>query len=320
MKQNLEKKYNSTIFGDNKPTLGIIILLTLLFIYALSTNHFFSMFQIKDIILNSTLTTALAALGVGLVILSGGFDMSAGATVVLVNVVFVTSYTNNLPGGIVLWAIICLIISTVVGFINGFLIAVLRLPSIIATLAMSFVLQGVALLVMPVPSGSISESYIDFWTGAIGGIIPVSFIYFVILIVAVLALQNSSFGTNLYSVGSDEHASYLNGVPAIRVKMMTYLIAGFCYGLSGLYATAYMGSGDPTLGAPMLLSIFAAVVVGGIKIGGGRGSFVGGIIGAGIMNLTITTLFVIGVSSYWGPIANGIVLVGAVILNSFLGK
>jgi ribose transport system permease protein len=320
MKNNFLIRFNSKGYSSNRPTLGIVIFFVLLFIYAINSKNFFSMFQIKDIILNSTLATALAALGAGLVIISGGFDMSAGATVVLVNVVLVTAHTNGLPGGLLVWSIICLLIGATIGMINGFLVAVVRLPSIIATLSMMFILLGVALLVMPVPSGSISDGYIELWTGAIGGVIPITLVCFIILFLVVHALQKSSFGTNIYSVGSDEHASYLNGIPVTRIKMSTYIMAGFCYGLSGLYATAYMGSGDPTLGAPMLLSIFAAVVVGGIKIGGGRGSFSGSIIGAGIMNLTITTLFVLGVSSYWGPIANGIVLIGAVVLTAYLNK
>jgi ribose transport system permease protein len=304
----------------NRSTLGIALFLVLLVIYATHAKNFFTMFQFKDIILNSTLAIALAAVGAGIVLISGGFDLSAGATVVLLNVTLVTAYTNKIFGSIILWSVICLVIGVLVGVINGMLVAIIRLPPIIATLAMSFILQGIALLVMPVPTGMVPPEYIEFWTGAAWGIIPTALIYFILLFLFLFALKNSSFGTNVYAIGSDEYASYLNGIPVTRVKLAVYTLAGFFYGLSGLYFTAQMGSGDATLASPLLLSILAAVVVGGISIGGGKGAFSGSIIGAAVMNMTVMVLFVVGVSSYWGPIANGIVLIGAVVLTALWNR
>jgi ribose transport system permease protein len=300
----------------NRPTLGIALFLVLLVIYATHAKNFFSMFQFKDIILNSTLAIALAAVGAGIVLISGGFDLSAGATAVLLNVTLVTAYTNKIFGSVILWSVICLVIGVLVGAINGVLVAIIRLPPIIATLAMSFILQGIALLVMPVPTGMVPPEYIEFWTGAAWGIVPTSLICFILLFLFLFTLKNSSFGTNIYAIGSDEYAAYLNGIPVTRVKLAVYTLAGFFYGLSGLYFTAQMGSGDATLASPLLLSILAAVVVGGIRIGGGKGAFSGSIIGAAVMNMTVMVLFVVGVSSYWGPIANGIVLIGAVVLTA----
>jgi ribose transport system permease protein len=304
----------------NRPTLGIALFVVLLVVYATHAKNFFSMFQFKDIILNSTLAIALAAVGAGIVLISGGFDLSAGATVVLLNVTLVTAYTNKLPGGIILWSVICMAIGIVVGLTNGFLVAVIRLPPIIATLAMSFILQGIALLVMPTPTGMVPPEYIEFWTGTAWGVIPTSLIIFLLLFVFLFVLKNSSFGTNVYAIGSDEYAAFLNGISVTRVKLAVYTLAGFFYGLCGLYFSAQMGSGDATLASPLLLSVLAAVVVGGISIGGGKGALSGSIVGAAVMNMTVMVLFVVGVSSYWGPIANGIVLVGAVVLTAFWNR
>lgn len=320
MKRGFLARIGAERTSYNRPTLGIILFLLLLVIYAPQAKNFFSMFQFKDIILNSTLAIALAAVGAGIVLISGGFDLSAGATVVLLNVTLVTAYTKGLFGGIILWSVICMVIGLLVGVINGVLVSYIRLPPIIATLAMSFILQGIALLVMPTPTGMVPEQYIEFWTGAAWGIIPTSLICFILLFLFLFALKNSSFGTNVYAIGSDEYASYLNGIPVTRVKMAVYVLAGFFYGLSGLYFTAQMGSGDATLASPLLLSILAAVVVGGISIGGGKGAFSGSIIGAAVMNMTVMVLFVVGVSSYWGPIANGIVLIGAVVLTALWNR
>lgn len=320
VKPNMLNRIAGTKTSFNRPTVGIVIFFVLLVIYGVNTRDFFSLFQLKDIILNSTLAIALAAVGEAIVIVSGGFDMSVGATVVLLNVILVSTHTNGIFGGILPWSLICLAIGVLVGLFNGLLVAIIRLPSIIATLGTMFFLQGIALLVMPVPTGSVPKGYIDFWTGAIGGIVPVSLICFLVLIATLIALKNSSFGTNLFAIGSDEYAAYLNGIRVTRVKLRAYSLAGFFYGLSGLFITAQMGSGDPTLASSLMLSVFAAVVVGGIRIGGGRGSLIGSLIGAGIMNLIVTTLFVLGVSSYWGPIANGIILIGAVVVTALWSR
>lgn len=320
MKSKLLARLAPTEAMYNQPVVGIAIFVLLLIIYAANSANFFTLFQIKDIVLNSTLAIALAAVGEGMIIISGGFDLSVGATVVLVNVVLVTAYTNHMFGGIVVWSIICLVVGVAVGLFNGLLVAVVRLPSIIATLATSFILEGAALLVMPNPTGSVPTGYIHLWTGAVGGVFPVAAIYFIVVIAFLIVLKNSSFGTNLFAIGSDEYSSYLNGIRVTRVKVLTYALAGLFYGLSGLYMTAQMGSGDPTLGPSVMLQVFAAVVVGGIRIGGGRGNLNGSLLGAGIMNLIIATLFVVGVSSYWGPIANGIVLIGAVIVTMLWTK
>ncbi len=320
MKPNTLNRISAAKTSYNRPTVGIVIFLVLLVVYAANTKSFFSLFQIKDIILNSTLAIALAAVGEAIVIISGGFDMSVGATVILLNVILVSTHTNGAFGGIIPWSLICLAIGVLVGLFNGLLVAIIRLPSIIATLATMFILQGLALLVMPVPTGSVPSGYIHFWTGAVGGVIPVSLICFLLLIAILIALKNSSFGTNLFAIGSDEYAAYLNGIRVTRIKLEAYTLAGFFYGLSALYITAQMGSGDPTLASSLMLSVFAAVVVGGIRVGGGKGSFIGSIIGAGIMNLTVMTLFVLGVSSYWGPITNGIILVGAVIATALWNR
>jgi len=313
VKVKVLNRISSLRYSHNQPTIGIVIFVVLLIIYAIKTNNFFSMFQIRDIILNSALAIALAATGGGIVIISGGLDLTVGSAVALVNVILVTTY--GMFGGIIVWSLICIVIGLLIGFFNGMCVAVFRLPPIIATLANMFILQGIALLIMPQPTGKVPIQYMKFLTGAVGNIIPFSLICFLLLFVALFVLKNSSFGMNLYAIGSNEYASYLNGIKVERVKLSAYTLAGLFYALSGLYLTALRGSGDPTQGAPFLLSTLATIVVGGIRIGGGKGSIFGSIIGAGIMNMAITTLFVLGVSSYWGPIANGIILIGAVIIT-----
>jgi ribose transport system permease protein len=156
----------------------------------------------------------------------------------------------------------------------------------------------------------------DFWAGATGGIIPNSAILLTIVVIILIIIKRSSIGIGIFSIGSDENAAYLNGINIVKTKLLAYSFAGGFYSLAGMVLTANMGSGDPTIGASLLLSTFAAVVVGGTPLGGGKGSFIGSLFGAGIMNISVGVLFVLGVSSYYGPIFTGAILIVAVLITT----
>jgi ribose transport system permease protein len=138
----------------------------------------------------------------------------------------------------------------------------------------------------------------------------------VIIIFILTIIKRSSLGIGIFSIGSDENAAYLNGINIVKTKLLAYSLAGGFYSLAGMVLSANMGSGDPTIGTSLLLSTFAAVVVGGTPLGGGKGSFIGSLFGAGIMNIAVGVLFVLGVSSYYGPIFTGAILIFAVFITS----
>jgi ribose transport system permease protein len=299
---------------SNSAFVGGALFFAMLIVYSLFTN-IFSMFQIQEILLNGSTAMALAAIGESFVIISGGFDLSVGALIALVNVIL-TIYMKEALWSQVSWSLICLTLGFTVGLMNGIFVAIVRLPSIIVTLATMFIVSGCALVLLPAPTGEIGSSYINFWTGATGGIIPNSAIVLASVILLLVVIKKSSLGIAIFSIGSDENAAYMNGVNIVRTKLLTYAIAGGFYAVAGMVQSANMGSGDPTIGGPLLLSTFAAVVVGGTPLGGGKGSFIGSLFGAGIMNIVIGVLFVIGVSSYWGPIFSGIILILAVLATT----
>jgi ribose transport system permease protein len=271
------------------------------------------MFHFKEILMNGTMAMALAAVGLGFVVITGGFDLSVGASMVLVNCILTTQLTESLWNQF-FWCVICLGIGLGAGLANGWFVAFLRLPSIIVTLASMFILGGCSLIILPVPPPTqVPQSFINFWTGDLAGILPNAFILLIIVIVVLIFIRKSYLGIGIFAIGSDADSAYMNGIPVIRTKLLAYTIAGGFYALAGIFLTAITGSGDPTIGTPLTLQTFAAVVVGGTPLGGGKGSFIGNILGAAIMNLSIGVLFVVGVSSYWGPIFNGVVLVLAVL-------
>ncbi len=258
-------------------------------------------------------TLAVAATGQTIVILSGGFDLSAAAVISLVNVTL-ASHMGDSAASIVLWSLAGLGIGVAAGAFNGFFVAVLRLQPIVVTLATMFILQGVTLLVMEKPGGQVPAAFSQvFVADAIPGLLPAPVVLLVVLMAAWLALKNTVFGKAIYAIGSDRDAARAAGLHVRWSEFFVYVLAGGLYGLAGLFITAQTGSGDPLVGNPMLLQMFAAVVVGGTLLGGGRGGPLGTIFGAYVLMLAVNILLVLNVPAFYSSVVEGSILIAAVL-------
>lgn len=296
--------------------IAIAVFALTLVVLQLITGQGISYFDVSSIS-SSAATLALAAVGETIVILAGGLDLSAGAVISLVNVVLVTQLGPSELGTasftIVAMAI-ALGMGAVIGAINGFLIAYAGLQSIVVTLATMFIAQGAALLVLKFPGGEVLWDFSLVFTGdVVPEGLPAPIVVLVVAILFWLLLKNTRIGTGIYAIGSDEAAARANGVDTRRVKFLTFMFAGMSYGAAGLFITANMGGGDPLIGAKMLLQIFAAVVLGGTLIGGGRGGCVGTIFGALTLTVVVNIFLVLGVRTYYTPIVEGVILILAVL-------
>jgi ribose transport system permease protein len=258
-------------------------------------------------------TLALGAIGETLVILTGGFDLSVGAVISLVNVVLASRMQGTL-GSEIGWGLAGLGIGAVIGAFNGLFVAWLRLQPIVVTLATMFIVQGATLLVMEKPGGQIPQDFVTFLTGnAVPGVVPAALAVLVVILLLWAALKNSRFGTALYAVGSDEDAAAAAGIRVTRTEFLAYSIAGLVYGAAGVFISAQTGSGDPLVGNPLLLQVFAAVVIGGTAFGGGRGGCLGSAIGAYSLMLVVNILLILNVSAYYSTVVEGAILVLAAL-------
>jgi ribose transport system permease protein len=258
-------------------------------------------------------TLALAAIGQTIVILSGGFDLSAGAVISLVNVALASSLQDPSLSPLIIVAA-GVAIGMASGAFNGFFVAVLGMQPIVVTLATMFILQGVTLLIMDKPGGQVSPAFGDL---LIGDVIPNLLPKPTLLIILVLALwawlKRTNFGVAVYAVGGDIESARAVGVPTRFVQFMVYVIGGGCYGLAGVFISAQTGSADPLIGNPLLLQMFAAVVVGGTTLGGGRGGPLGTVFGAYILMMVVNILLVLNVSAYYSTVAEGSILILAML-------
>jgi ribose transport system permease protein len=265
----------------------------------------------------SATTLALAAIGQTIVILAGGLDLSAGAVISLVNVVLVTQLGTadiGTPSYTAAAVAIALGVGLFVGAINGLLVGYLRLQPIVVTLATMFIAQGAALLILRYPGGEVDYDFSLLFVGdAVENLLPAPFVVVAVAVLAWLYIRNTRLGVALYAVGSDAQSAAWNRVNVPATRFWSFTLAGAFYGWAGLFVTANTGAGDPLIGTPMLLKIFAAVVLGGTAIGGGRGGAVGTVLGALTLTIIVNIFLVLGVRTYFVPIVEGAVLILAVL-------
>lgn len=258
-------------------------------------------------------TLALLAMGQALVVLTGGFDLSCGATLSLVNALLATHMGASVESQIA-WSLIGLAVGMGIGAVNGFFVAYMRLQPVVVTLATMFIVQGTAILLLPRPGGRIGGELSAFLTyDAIPNVLPAPVIVLGVALLLWAVVKRTRFGTGLYAVGSDAEAARANGIPVRRVVFGTYLLAGLYYGAAGVFVGATTGSGDALVGRPMLMQTFAAVVLGGTMLGGGRGGLVGVMFGAFTLMITVNILLVLNISAFYATMAEAIVIILAVV-------
>lgn len=275
---------------------------------------------------------AILALGMLLVILNAGIDLSVGSTVALSGVVAGYLLQGvNLPfweaiAYPAVWVVIVISIAigAVVGFINGILVSKFKVAPFVATLGMMYVVRGAALLItggltFPKLGGSEELGNTGFdWVGFNTVLmIPIGVIVMIVLAGgSSYALNKTPFGRWLYAAGGNERAAELSGVPVKKVKIAVYVVSGTFAAIAGLILTSELTSATPQAGNSYELTAIAAVVIGGASLAGGRGNVRGTLLGAFVIGFLSDGLVIIGVSEYWQMVFKGAVIVLAVMLNA----
>ncbi|MGA2528760.1 MAG: ABC transporter permease [Acidimicrobiales bacterium] len=244
----------------------------------------------------------------------GGIDISIGPLLGFANVLFISRLLPNGLGGPLPAITIVLALSIIVGAINGFLVVVVRLQPIVATLGSYLVLSGLALELMPQPGGT-APSWIVRFNGSFAHI-PGALILIAIPVVIWLAIQKTAYYRALIAVGGAERSAFSAGVNVALVRGLAYVLGGLFAGFAGLALTALVQSGDPTLGPQYTLIAITAVALGGTSLAGGRGGIAGSILGALSIFLIQNLLSALNVSSYWNQVVYGGILVVSLVINA----
>lgn len=275
---------------------------------------------------------AILAIGMTYVILTGGIDLSVGSIVGLTGMVAGGLLLHGVPlpmFGIVIYPnvieviLIALCVGTMIGAINGLLITKLGVAPFIATLGTLYVARGAALLLSGGATFSNlvgrpeleNQGYPIIGSGTLLGV-PLSVVILIVMaLVAAYIAQRTPFGRKVYAVGGNERAAALSGVRVDRVKIVVYMISGFCAAVVGLIVSSQLVASHPASGETFELNAIAAAVLGGTSLSGGRGLIGGTIIGAFVIGVLSDGLVMMGVSEFWQMVIKGLVIIAAVVLD-----
>jgi ribose transport system ATP-binding protein len=282
------------------------------------TDVFLTPLNIRHILF-ATAPLALVTMAQFNVLMVRGFDVSVGAVISLVVVVGSFLIAEDTGAGLILLgSLVCVAVGVLVGLSNGALVRYVGINSVITTIAMLSVVQGIALYLRPSPFGVISEDFVDFFQSRIG-FIPVSFL--LILLAAVggdMWLYRTRSGLKMRAVGFREEAAKRNGVRVDFVHMRAYLFSAVIAAISGLFVGSEVGVGSPIIGSSYTLTSIAAAVLGGAALTGGRGSFVGALLGALFFTLTVNIIALLALNTGAGIMTSGALTLFAVALYSGL--
>lgn len=274
---------------------------------------------------------AIVAIGMLMVILHGGIDLSIGSTVGLSGVV--AGYLlqgfdlplSELVAYPSVWVVVvvALGVGALVGLVNGLLVSRLNVAPFIATLGMLYVARGLALLItngetFTALRGEEELGNTGFLTALAGAPLGIPMPVWVMVAFAVvfsLLLTRTAFGRWLYATGGNERAAELSGVPVNRVKTRVYVVSGICAATVGLLLTADLPAATPRAGEFYELNAIAAVVIGGAALSGGRGTIRGTLIGAFVIGFLVDGLVLVGVSVFWQQVIKGAVIILAVAID-----
>lgn len=289
-----------------------VALFVVLFVVMQAVQGEFS-WSLLQSVLETTVPLMLIAFGQTLVILTGGIDLSVGGIMSLASAFIATKMVGD--GDILLWLPLVILIGVAGGAINGLLIVKTGIQPFIVTLASWSVFAGLALLVLPTEGGSVAPAMSEALTGE--AVVPKAVIITLALVLAWWILRRTRFGAAVMAVGSSAASAHLNGVPVKRTLVIVYALSGLFASLAAVYYCAVLTfSGSPVAGEPFILLSVAAVVIGGTSLAGGRGGFVGTVLGALSLSFITQIVFFSGAESYWSQLVQGILVLAAVLLFS----
>ncbi|MPY22972.1 ribose ABC transporter permease [Shewanella sp. YLB-07] len=317
---NQTATYNATgtkIWAWLKQQKALIALIALIVVVSILNDQFFTMGNLMNI-LRQTSVNAIIAVGMTLVILTAGIDLSVGAILALTGALGASMVGAELPLALALP--LTLMLGGALGAMNGMLISKGKVQAFIATLVTMTAIRGLTMVYTegrPISTGftDTADNFSFIGTGWLAGVpVPVWLMLITFVLVWVM-LTHTRLGRYIYAIGGNESAARLSGINVDRVKIAVYGLSGMMAALAGLIVTSRLSSAQPTAGTSYELDAIAAVVVGGASLAGGRGFIWGTLVGALIIGFLNNALNLLDVSSYYQMIAKAGVILLAVLAD-----
>ncbi|MGA2548103.1 MAG: ABC transporter permease [Rectinemataceae bacterium] len=302
-----------------KPEVSVLVALILLCVFMTIASPYFMTFKNIMNVLRQISLIAILAIGEGMIIITAGIDLSVGAVVGFTACLGASVARSGAPPSLTL--LVILGAGAMVGLLNGLLVTKVGLAPFIATLGMMSIARGFSLLITMGSPIHFNNTWISVLGGGRIGIVPVSVIVMaVIVIVGVIFANNTVTGRNIYAVGNSEKSAKLTGIRVDRIRIIVFTITGFLAGICGLILMGQLESSDAFYGNGYEMDVIAAAVIGGISLSGGVGNLLGIVVGAGLMGVLKNAFVLLAVTGYWQTVAVGVVIIGAVSIDSLRNK
>jgi ribose transport system permease protein len=294
---------------------GIFIALVVICIgLSLATPKFLTSYNV-GIVIRQVSFVAIVAIGQTMVLLTGGIDLSVGSMAGLCSIMGAITM-SRLPIDPYVALVLAMLLGLVIGALNGFLIAYVKMNAFIVTLGMGEICAGANLVITRgYPVLGIPASFNYLGQGMVGPIpIPV-IIMLVLMIIFTYVLTSTPYGRNVYAIGGNQSAARLVGIQVARVQMSVFAISGLLSALAGMIFVSRVNAGQPTVGPSWLMPSITAAIISGTTLSGGEGTIIGAIIGAIFMGVLSNGIVLMDISAYWERVIIGFVVIIAVLLD-----
>ena len=304
-----------------KDKLGILIALVVMCVALTIASPYFFVAKNLTNILQQISTNAIIAFGMTYVILLGGIDLSVGAVVALSGI-SALKLMINFGWPLPLALLSGIFLGIVIGFVNGFFVAKVKMPPFIVTLATMNMARGLSkVMTSGKPIYAQDERLMIIGNAKVFGGFPIQAVYMLVIFVILLVVLNyTKYGRHLYATGGNPEAARYSGINTSRVTWIAYIISGCVSGITGIMISARLYSALPTMGEGAEMDAIAAVVLGGTMMSGGAGTLGGTLIGALIIGVMNNGLNLLGVNSYWQDVCKGAIILLAIFIDIMKDK
>ncbi len=302
---------------DFREFMIVAIILSAGFIMSFASPIFLTTSNIKATLLGLSIE-GIIAIGMTILLVSGGFDLSVGSTMAISGTLSALLMVNGVP---VIFAVFTgLMLGIFIGAVNGLIISRIGINPFITTLGMMSVVRGALLVVTRAKNiAGLPDSFKVIGQGKIFGIQFPIIIALVLILFGDLLLRKSRFFRQNYYIGGNERAAILSGINVANIKLFNYALTGFLAALAGIIMTSRLGAASVTAGTGLELKVISAVIIGGASLQGGQGTVVGAFLGSLLMAIIVNALTLLGVDIYWNTLVIGATLLVAVMIDT-IGK
>jgi len=305
---NTKAKNKKLFSSDSLATISLLVSFIVMSIFFTSQSEFFFTSSNLANLARTLAVVGISSIGMTLVLITAGVDLSVGSVAALAGVLASMFWLElNIPLGIS--SILALLFGTLVGFVNGLIITVLKINPLITTLASFSIIRGLAFIISNGQTNMLNnQGFYFLGRGDILGIpfslLVMVFLYFIFFII----LTYTSFGRNLYAIGASPEMSRLAGINVDKHLLISYTVSAFLAAFAGLIIASQLGSSAPRAATGLEFTVITAVVLGGTSLAGGKGTLIGTLIGVIILRVLNNGLVLMEVSSFYQEVARGAVL------------